>query len=711
MKLFEIFAELGLDASKFESGVKKASKQGGTLASDLKSGLGGAASFVQNKVSATTVMLGNLMADVARRGIQLVGDVSTAGIKYNATMETYVTNFRTMLGGSSEAAQQLTTDLEDMAAATPFAMSDLADATQTLLNFGQDSSTVLDTLQSLGDIAMGDANKLQSLTLAFGQASSSGKLMGQDLMQMINAGFNPLQTIAEKTGASMGDLKDFMSDGKASAELKKQMKAAKREVKALGDQASDGAKMLVQMSQEGAISADLLGQVFAIETSPGGRFYNAMKNASETFDGMVSTLEDDATALMGKFLKPVSNWMTADLLPKALKLIDVMDNAFDEGGITAALDAGTAYISEVVGEWGSLALDAGSSFLANMLSGITGDTVSADGIKTTVTGLWTEGQTAVDNLKNAGSGLFKGILDGLAADGDSKTGITEELSGLWDEADSALESFTSGAGNLLGTIYEKITGLEPTAENVGNTIGGIIGAHFNGIVDLLDNADTLMDDIDDALGSNAAPKDKLVEIWTATGDAMGRLIYDSSDFMINLYEAITGDTGTKEKLDQYLADLFDVELGNDYEEAQAYTPTKEHGYIGPDEQPLVIDPTTGNIVNLGKGKTVAYHNGHASGTWQPTNVGVESRWSPGQRWLPAEHAGGEDTSSLADAVAQLTAVAATLGGEAAYAAISGINGAKVEMDGSEVGQLVLPYVSAGLGRANRLMTKARSAEP
>ena len=272
MKLFELYAELGLDSSGFDQGIKKASKAGGGLASSLRSGLGGASNYVGKQISATTVMLGNLMADAARKGAELVKNTASAGIKYNASMETYVTNFKTMLGGSSEAAQQLTSDLEDMAASTPFAMSDLAGATNTLLAFGQSSDTVLDTLESLGDISMGDANKLQSLTLAFAQASSSGKLMGQDLMQMINAGFNPLQTIVEKTGASMGDLKEFMSTGKASKELKKQMQAARKEVKALGDNASDGAKMLVQMYEDGAISADLLGQVFDIETSPGGRF-------------------------------------------------------------------------------------------------------------------------------------------------------------------------------------------------------------------------------------------------------------------------------------------------------------------------------------------------------------------------------------------------------------------------------------------------------
>ena len=74
-------------------------------------------------------------------------------------------------------------------------------------------------LRAIGDISMGDTQKLQSLTLAFAQMSSTGKLMGQDLLQMINAGFNPLSVISEKTGKSIGVLKDEMSKGAISAKM------------------------------------------------------------------------------------------------------------------------------------------------------------------------------------------------------------------------------------------------------------------------------------------------------------------------------------------------------------------------------------------------------------------------------------------------------------------------------------------------------------
>src|SRR5690606_25401177 len=73
--------------------------------------------------------------------------------------------------------------------------------------------------KAIGDIAMGDANKMNSLTLAYSQMTSTGKLMGQDLLQMINAGFNPLNEISKKTGKSIGDLKKEMEQGKISANM------------------------------------------------------------------------------------------------------------------------------------------------------------------------------------------------------------------------------------------------------------------------------------------------------------------------------------------------------------------------------------------------------------------------------------------------------------------------------------------------------------
>lgn len=576
-KLFEIYAELALDSTKFDSCIKSATKQGKGFAATLKSGFGGLTNIVGRGVSATTVMMGNLMYSAVQRGAGFVRDFVDIGLDYNNTMETYVTNFRTMLGGSSEAAEKLTGDLESMAAATPFAMSDLADATQTLLSFGQDSSTVLDTLRSLGDISMGDAGKLQSLTLAFAQASSSGKLMGQDLMQMINAGFNPLQTIVEKTGASMGDLKDFMSNGKASADLKRQMKEAQREVAQMGDAASDGAKLLAQMAEDGVISAETLGMIFDMETSPGGRYYNAMKAASETFAGMLSTLEDDSAALLGKVFKPLTEWMKDDLMPRAQAFIENVNKGFDVGGLAGAWSAAKGTVTRYLTEMGTDAYNAGTDFLGQILTGLTGDQTSGEEIRAFVNQIWTDAKAGLDGLITAGGGLLKGIYDGLVNDGDNKTNIIEELSGLWADASASVSALIDSAGGLLGTIYEGITGQEATATNIGNTIAGVFSAGGTAIADLLGAATSFFSDLDESLGDpDASIGEKIGGVFVAGFDAMENLLNGAGTFMSQLYAAITGDTEGAAKIQSWVDSLFkpssQIEAENDaYKESAPYS--------------------------------------------------------------------------------------------------------------------------------------------
>ena len=123
-----------------------------------------------------------------------------------------------------------------------------------MMSFGLSSEFAFDKLKQIGDIAMGDSQKMQSLSLAFSQATSAGKLQGQDLLQMINAGFNPLNEISKRTGESMTSLKERMSAGK--------------------------------------ISADELSLAFQWATEEGGLFYQGAEKAGDTVAGKWNSLKD-----------------------------------------------------------------------------------------------------------------------------------------------------------------------------------------------------------------------------------------------------------------------------------------------------------------------------------------------------------------------------------------------------------------------------------
>ena len=109
------------------------------------------------------------------------------------------TAIQTLLG-SKEKADVLMKQVREYAKISPLEFSDVTKATQMMLGFNIEAEKVPRYLQAIGDVSMGDTQRFSSLTLAFSQMSAAGKLMGQDLNQMINAGFNPLQQISEKTG-------------------------------------------------------------------------------------------------------------------------------------------------------------------------------------------------------------------------------------------------------------------------------------------------------------------------------------------------------------------------------------------------------------------------------------------------------------------------------------------------------------------------------
>lgn len=138
-------------------------------------------------------------------------------VSVRSEMEALQISFETLAG--TQMGKQLYNDIKQFAATTPMMMGDLAKGAQTLLGFNIEAEKVMPILRQIGDISMGDSQKFNSLALAFAQMSSTGKLMGQDLLQMINAGFNPLVIIAEKTGKTIAELKDEMSQGKISVEM------------------------------------------------------------------------------------------------------------------------------------------------------------------------------------------------------------------------------------------------------------------------------------------------------------------------------------------------------------------------------------------------------------------------------------------------------------------------------------------------------------
>lgn len=251
------------------------------------------------------------LGSIAKAGLKVtasaIGAVSGAfgaavlsGVKYNSQMEQYITSFGTMLG-SAEEATKLVNNLKEMGAKTPFETSDLAKASQTLLAFGTSAEDLLPTLQMLGDVSQGNKERFDSLTLAFAQVGSAGKLSGQDLLQFVNAGFNPLNEISKMTGESMAELKERMSAG--------------------------------------GVSAEEVAEAFKHATSEGGQFYQAMEAQSQTFNGQMSTLKDNAMSFIGELTLGVTNTLKDSVLPTVNGWLEELQSAFTSNGVEGVVTA------------------------------------------------------------------------------------------------------------------------------------------------------------------------------------------------------------------------------------------------------------------------------------------------------------------------------------------------------------------------------------
>ena len=386
----------------------------------------------EKSTSKWTVAAGNMIADFAKKASAELGKVVKSGIDYNASMESYLTNFKVMLGNEELAAEKLS-ELRKMAASTPFALSDLTEGTQTLLQFGIAADDTTGVLKQLGDISLGNADKLQTLVRAYGKMSSAKKVTLENVNMMIDAGFNPLNQICDATGESMSDLYKRISDGKVSfSELQAAVSAA---------------------------------------TSEGGQFYNGMLEASQTFSGRMSTLKDNVSALTGE----LTSGLFAALGELVVKLNEVVTSFLDS-------DEKMAQLKDTIGIATAVVAAAGTAFLTYK------GYVAAATIATKAHEL---AQAALNTVMAANPiALVVTALAALAAGLVTAYKTSETFRNAVNSAFTAVEKI---AQNAIGTVVDwlnelvaKIKGAAAALANLKNGVGAAQEAYdaaYNGYMD------------------------------------------------------------------------------------------------------------------------------------------------------------------------------------------------------------------------------------
>lgn len=390
----------------------------------------------EKSTSKWTVAAGQMIADFAKKAASELSNVVKSGLEYNASMQSYLTNFKVMLGSEEQAAEKLA-EIRKMAASTPFSLDDLTDGTQTLLQFGIAADDTTGVLQQLGDISLGNADKLQTLVRAYGKMSSAQKVTLENVNMMIDAGFNPLNQICTATGESMADLYKRISDGKVSfAELEAAVESA---------------------------------------TSQGGQFYNGMLEASQTFSGRMSTLKDNVSALTGELTSGLFealgelvvkvNEAAVSLLDDEEKMSQLKDTLGNLASVVTA--AGTAFVAYK----GYLALTtaatiAHTTYTAAMTAAHKAAATGATGLKLA--------QAALNAVINANPvGLLVSALAALAAGFVTAYHTSETFRNAVDSAfDWIKDKAQTAIGAVVDWINELVAKLKGAAAALSNLKNG-----------------------------------------------------------------------------------------------------------------------------------------------------------------------------------------------------------------------------------------------
>ena len=215
--------------------------------------------FAAHLNNASGAMKGYAQQLLAIAGITGAFGTLTLGVQMAAEAESMKIAFGTMLQ-SVAAGEKMVKDLQKFAAATPMDLPTLQRATKTLLQFGIEGNEIIGTLKMLGDVTGGEAEKFQRMALAFGQMSGTGRLMGEELNQMIEAGFNPLKELSRTSKKTLGQLREEM--------------------------------------EKGLITIDLVVEAFKTATEKGGAFDGLMEKMSKSLQGLFSTMKDDVGAFL-----------------------------------------------------------------------------------------------------------------------------------------------------------------------------------------------------------------------------------------------------------------------------------------------------------------------------------------------------------------------------------------------------------------------------
>lgn len=372
----------------------------------------------------------------------------------NAEMEQYTTSLEVMLGSASKASAMIE-KMRDFAAKTPLTLENVISGGTMLMSYGVDESNLIDTMTKLGDLASGNAEKMDRITLAYGQMLAKGKVTGEELMQMTEAGV-PLQT-------------------------------------ALADSIGVTGEEFSKMVSKGEVGIDALNKAITELTTGDGKFAGMMEKQSETMQGMLSTVQDN----ISEFFRKMGEGAFGEVKSALQEASDLLAEWEDDGtldrwaqGVGVMLKNLIAFLKQAI----SVGLDFKEAIIAGAVAlgtfkvaiGI-GNIISTTVLRIKEFGIATELATIKQKAFNAtgaanpyvlmASLLATLVVDTIAftsASDDAKKSIDElkdSANGAKDKADElsdVLERYKTISNNT-GTAAEKTEELQSLQKQLNDT--------------------------------------------------------------------------------------------------------------------------------------------------------------------------------------------------------------------------------------------------
>ena len=233
------------------------------------------------------------LSEKAKEGLLTLKDKVTefavnmvqSGADYAVQMRGYSAELESMLGSADAAAAKMQ-EIKQMAAKSPLDVGDFVNAIQILDSFQVPAQQANAVLQQLGDISLGNSERLAALSSAFGQVSQAGVLTTEQLQAFMDAGFDPLQTLAQSTGESV--------------------------------------ESLYQKMQEGSIGVDQVRQAFELATVQGGEFFRGAEEGNQTTQGLLEVLQQLVNSKIADFFQ-LAYEKIGECLPAIIEFVDSID--------------------------------------------------------------------------------------------------------------------------------------------------------------------------------------------------------------------------------------------------------------------------------------------------------------------------------------------------------------------------------------------------